>query len=69
MVGVKQFELSLVQLCERQSAPLDPAAEIRYQQTFAPYRGPSVTLVGEKLREAVNVGCDWPHAEAQGWFC
>jgi hypothetical protein len=32
MMSVKLFELPLVQLCERQSAPLEPLAEIRYQQ-------------------------------------
>jgi hypothetical protein len=67
MLGVKLLELPLVQLCERQSAPLEPVAEIRYQQTFACYREPSVTLVGETLRKAINMGCDWSNADALGW--
>ena len=66
MMGMKLLELPLIHLCQSQSAPLEPAAEIGYQHTFALYRDRSVTLVGEKLRKAINMGCDWPNAEAWG---
>ena len=63
-LGVKLFELPLVKFCERQSAPLEPMAEILYQQTFAFYRGASVTLAGEEPRKSINVKCDWSNADA-----